>query len=188
MRIFVAGASGAIGRRLLPLLVGHRVFGMTRSRPELIRGLGAEPVVADVYDRDAVRRAVLRAQPEVVVHLLTDLAERDFKANNRIRVEGTPNLVDAAQAAKARRFVVASVAFKMPPEGAAALTRMEQLARDSGLEALIVPLDRLWGPGTWYETPESPTGFVHVDDAARRLRVAVLDGDPALRDHTAAST
>jgi nucleoside-diphosphate-sugar epimerase len=96
MRIFVAGAAGAIGRALLPLLREHEVVGMTRSRPEVVRELGAEPAVCDVYDRERLTEVVRAARPEVVVHLLTDLAARDFAANNRVRREGTRNLVDAA--------------------------------------------------------------------------------------------
>lgn len=75
MRIFVAGATGAIGRALLPLLEGHKVVGMTRSRPELVRDLGAEPLVCDVYDRERLLAVVAEARPEVAVDLLTDLVD-----------------------------------------------------------------------------------------------------------------
>src|SRR5215212_7384161 len=122
MRIFVAGATGAIGRRLLPLLLtgGHQVTAMTR-RPDRAAGLraaGADPVVADALDREAVLAAVTAARPEVVVHELTDLAAmRDFRkvdqgfaATNRLRTEGTDHLLAAARAAGARRFVAQSYA------------------------------------------------------------------------------
>ena len=122
MRIFVAGATGAIGRRLLPLLLadGHQVTAMTR-RPAKAAGLratGADPVVADALDREAVLAAVTAARPEVVVHELTDLAAmRDFRkvdqgfaATNRLRTEGTDHLLAAARAAGARRFVAQSFA------------------------------------------------------------------------------
>src|SRR5215213_3334561 len=122
MRIFVAGATGAIGRRLLPLLLtgGHQVTAMTR-RPDRAAGLraaGADPVVADALDREAVLAAVTAARPEVVVHELTDLAGmRDFRkfdegfaATNRLRTEGTDHLLAAAKAAGARRFVAQSFA------------------------------------------------------------------------------
>jgi nucleoside-diphosphate-sugar epimerase len=122
MKIFVAGASGAIGRRLIPLLAarGHEVTGMTRSRERarLLAGLGATPVVADGLDRDAVLAAVAGAAPEVVVHEMTALAtatslrrfDKVFALTNRLRTEGTDHLVHAAQVAGARRLVAQSFA------------------------------------------------------------------------------
>jgi len=122
MRIFVAGASGAIGRRLVPLLVdaGHDVVGMTRSegKRDLLRGLGATPVIADALDPDAVGQAVSEAEPEVIVHQLTAIPgspnprrlDRDFEPTNRLRTEGTDNLLSAARASGARRFVAQSFA------------------------------------------------------------------------------
>ncbi len=178
MRIFVAGASGAIGRQLLPLLAGHQVVGMTRSRPEVVRGLGAEPAVVDVYDRERLFEVVGAARPEVVVHLLTDLANRDFQANNRIRREGTRNLLRAAVAAGARRVVVESISFEVPRGGAAAVAEMERLARESGLEAIVLRFGLLWGPGTWYEKPEPEADFVHVREAAGAVRDAILGAAP----------
>jgi nucleoside-diphosphate-sugar epimerase len=104
MRIFLAGATGVIGVRLLPLLLagGHRVAGMTRSHPELVEELGAESLVCDVYDADALSAAVQGFAPELVVNELTDLPdeleqlEAARPANRRIRTEGTRNLLDAA--------------------------------------------------------------------------------------------
>ncbi len=122
MRIFVAGATGAIGRQLLPQLVaaGHEVTGMTRSpeRQDLIRSLGGRPVVADALDPDAVARAVAEAEPEAIAHELTALAgaldmrrvERNFALTNRLRTEGTDNLLAAARAMEVRRFVAQSFA------------------------------------------------------------------------------
>jgi nucleoside-diphosphate-sugar epimerase len=122
MRIFVAGATGALGRRLVPLLVerGHQVSGMTRTAGKAagLRAAGAEPVVADALDRDAVLAAVVAAHPEVVVHELTALAEmtdfrkldQGFALTNRLRTEGTDHLLTAARAAGARRFVAQSFA------------------------------------------------------------------------------
>jgi 2-alkyl-3-oxoalkanoate reductase len=122
MRIFVAGATGALGRRLVPLLVerGHQVAAMTRTAGKApgLRAAGAEPVVADALDRDAVLTAVAAARPEVVVHQLTDLAgttsfrkfDREFAATNRLRTEGTDHLVAAATAAGAGRLVAQSFA------------------------------------------------------------------------------
>lgn len=173
MRIFVAGATGAIGRELLPLLRGHEVRGMTRSRPELVRELGAEPVVCDVYKRERVFEALAAARPEVVVNLLTDLAARDFEANNRIRREGSRNLTDAAVAAGARRLVVESVAFELPPDGAAALAELERITRESGLEHEILRLGLLWGPHTWHEQDPVEPGRIHVRAAAEAVLRAV---------------
>jgi nucleoside-diphosphate-sugar epimerase len=122
-RIFLAGASGAIGRRLAPLLVagGWRVVGTTRSPEKVpaLRALGVEPVVVDVFDAAALRRVVGDLRPEVVIHQLTDLphaleASRMAEAlprNARLRDEGTRNLVAAAVAAGARRLVAQSIAF-----------------------------------------------------------------------------
>ena len=124
MRIFLAGASGAIGRRLMPLLLaaGHRVTGMTRSA-DAARKLEAAGVRAGQSSTSSMQprlqRVAIDAQPEVVVHQLTDLPQSfDEKAlaasyprNARIRVEGTRNLIAAARAAGARRFIVQSIAF-----------------------------------------------------------------------------
>lgn len=173
MRVFVAGATGVLGRELLPMLTGHVVIGMTRSRPEVVRALGAEPVVADVYDRDRVRAVVAAARPDVVVHLLTNLAARDFDANARIRRIGTRNLVDAAVAARASRLVVESISFGAPPDGMAAVAEMERIANESGLEAVVLRLARLWGPGTWHDAPEQGADFIHVQDAAQLVCDAI---------------
>jgi 2-alkyl-3-oxoalkanoate reductase len=122
MRVFVAGATGALGRRLVPLLVanGHQVTAMTRSVGKTmdLYAAGAEPVVADALDRDAVLAAVTAARPDAVVHQLTDLAgvtdlrkfDQGFAATNRLRTEGTDHLLEAARAAGAGRFVAQSFA------------------------------------------------------------------------------
>jgi nucleoside-diphosphate-sugar epimerase len=122
MRIFIAGASGAIGRRLVPLLRanGHEVVGTTRSvgKVEGLRALGSEPVVLDVLDGRAVGRAVSEARPDVVVHQATALSalsglrnlDEAFADTNRLRTEGTDNLLAAATAAGASRFVAQSFA------------------------------------------------------------------------------
>jgi nucleoside-diphosphate-sugar epimerase len=120
MKVFVAGGTGAVGARLVPLLVahGHEVTAMTRTpgKAGVIRAAGAIPVVADGLDAVAVRDAVVRAEPEVVVHEMTGLAgmtslrrfDHEFALTNRLRTEGTDNLLDAARAAGARRFVAQS--------------------------------------------------------------------------------
>jgi nucleoside-diphosphate-sugar epimerase len=120
MRVFVAGATGAIGKQLVPRLVaaGHEVHGMTRhqSKQALLDELGAVPVVADALDPDQVAEAVGKARPEVIVHQLTALAgvdmrhlERDSVPTNRLRAEGTDHLLSAGQAVGVRRFVAQSV-------------------------------------------------------------------------------
>jgi nucleoside-diphosphate-sugar epimerase len=122
MKIFVAGATGVLGRALVPKLVaaGHDVVGMTRSasKQDLVRSLGGSPVVADALDRDAVALAVASAEPEVIVHQLTALSgnfdmrhiDRFFEATNRLRTEGTDHLLAAARDVGARRFVAQSYA------------------------------------------------------------------------------
>ena len=122
MRIFVAGASGALGKQLVPRLVagGHEVVGMTRSErgAELVRGMGARAAIADALEPESVGRAVSEAGSEAIVHQLTALSgsldprhfDRDFAATNRLRTEGTDHLLAAARAAGVRRFVAQSYA------------------------------------------------------------------------------
>src|SRR5262249_20389121 len=122
MRVFVVGASGAIGTRLVPQLIarGHEVIGAFRSpgNAERVRALGAEPIVLNLLDARAVRRAVLDTKPEAIVHQATALADlRDFKhfdrsfaQTNRLRTEGTDALLAAAREAGVRRFVAQSFA------------------------------------------------------------------------------
>jgi nucleoside-diphosphate-sugar epimerase len=120
MRVFVAGASGAIGVQLVPRLVaaGHEVHGMTRhtSKQGMLQKLGAVPVVADALDPDQVAEAVARVKPEVIVHELTAIGaldtrhfDRDFALTNRLRIEGTDHLLSAAHAMGVKRFVAQSI-------------------------------------------------------------------------------
>src|SRR3979490_3342953 len=119
MRVFVAGATGAIGKQLVPRLVaaGHEVHGRTRSEAKraMLDELGAVPVVADALDPDQVAEAVGRARPDVIVHQLTALAgvarytERDAAPTSRLRTEGTDCLLSAGQAVGVRRFVAQGV-------------------------------------------------------------------------------
>ena len=170
MRIFIAGATGALGGRLVPKLVaeGHQVTGMTRSpaKAEMLRALGARPAVADALDAGAVRRAVGEASPEVVVHQLTALSgeldlrhiDRTMAATNRLRTAGTDHLLDAAREAGARRFVAQSYAGwpfartggpvkdesdPLDPDPPAALR--ETLDAIRHLEAAVTGID--WGDG-----------------------------------------
>jgi nucleoside-diphosphate-sugar epimerase len=113
--VFVAGATGVLGRRVLPLLLaeGHRVTGLTRggAGAAAVRAAGAAPVIGDVYDRDGLARLVAAAAPDLVMHQLTDLANGGSDANARMRTTGTRNLVDAAAAAGVRRIVAQSIAW-----------------------------------------------------------------------------
>ena len=175
MKIFVAGATGALGRALVPQLVdrGHEVVGMTRSasKQDLVRSLGARPVVADALDPDAVAHAVASAEPEVIVHQLTALSGpmsmRDARhpdrapaamMTNRLRTEGTDHLLAAGRAVGARRFVAQSFgAFRSldpgspaPPRAAlAAIDHLEQAvtAIEWG-EGLVLRYGGFYGPGT----------------------------------------
>jgi 2-alkyl-3-oxoalkanoate reductase len=129
MKIFIAGATGAIGSHLVAQLVarGHEVVGTTRSadRTEPLRALGAEPVIVDALDRAAVVEAVAKAEPDVVVHQLTALsgpmdlrsAKQMLAATNRLRIDGTDHLVAAARAAGVRRLVAQSNALWMARAG-----------------------------------------------------------------------
>jgi len=115
MRVFLAGATGVIGRRVVPLLRerGHSVTGFVRRDADAgwLRSLGAKAVRGDVFDADGVRRAVALAAPDVVMHQLTDLKGGNRQANSEMRVTGTRNLVDAALAAGVRRVVAQSIAW-----------------------------------------------------------------------------
>ena len=119
MRIFVAGATGAMGKQLVPRLVtaGHRVIGMTRteSKQDALSALGAEPVLADALDPEQVADVVAQAQPDVIVHQLTAIAtldlrhfDRDFALTNRLRTEGTDHLLSAGRAVGVERFIAQS--------------------------------------------------------------------------------
>jgi nucleoside-diphosphate-sugar epimerase len=200
MRVFLAGATGAIGRALLPKLLaaGHEVVGMTRSeeRAGALREAGAEPVVCDVFDVDALTAAVTAARPEVVVNELTDIPqaldprrfEEQMRGLERIRAEGYPNLVRAAQASGARRLVAQSIAFIYAPgEGAApedepvwedvpepfattlhATLAGERAVLDSGLEALVLRYGWWYGPGTAWAADGATTEMI------RRRRFPII--------------
>jgi nucleoside-diphosphate-sugar epimerase len=138
MRVFVAGATGAIGTQLVPRLVaaGHEVHGMTRteSKQAMLRELGATPVVADALDPDQVAEAVGRAQPDVIVHQLTSIGaidprhfDRSFALTNRLRIEGTDHLLSAGQASGVQRFVAQSYWGSYARTGTGLKTEEDQL-------------------------------------------------------------
>ena len=182
MRIFLAGATGVIGRRIVPLLrqAGHDVAGMTRSETNIatLRALDAEPVVCDVFDAATVCAAVTGFAPDLVMHQLTDLPDdyggvRESRgANARIRREGTRNLLAAAEAAGVDRFLVQSVAWTMPGEGGAAVAEMEQMVL--AVDGVVLRYGQYYGPGTYYPTEPPPPPRIHIDVAAART-AALLD-------------
>jgi nucleoside-diphosphate-sugar epimerase len=175
MRIFLAGASGTIGRALVPTLIehGHTVTGTTRSeaKEEALRTLGAEPVVVDVYDAAALRDAVVRSQPDLVMHQLTDLPDdiadlpRSAAANARIRDEGTANLIRAAEAAGADRFLAQSIAW-IPQAAPRSRERHESQVLAYG--GVILRYGQFYGPGTYFEVNPPDHPRIEVGDAARR--------------------
>ena len=199
MRIFVAGATGAVGKRLVPLLVsrGHEVVGTTRSPGKLdsLKAAGAEPVLLDVLDADAVATAVAAARPDVVVHQATSLStfggnlrklDEEFALTNRLRTEGTDNLLSAAKSAGVRRFVAQSFAGwpyareggpvkteddpldPNPPAPArrtfGAIRRLESsVVGAEGLEGIVLRYGGFYGPGT-----SLAAGGEHMDLVRRR--------------------
>lgn len=182
MRVFLAGASGVIGVRLVPLLTGagHLVAGMTRSpgKARLLGRLGAEPVVCDVFDAEALTSAIVAFRPDLVVHQLTDLPD-DLsqiagygRRNARVRSEGTRNLIAAASAAAARRVIAQSISWELPTEsGRAATGDHERMVLRAG--GVVVRYGQFYGPGTYYESGPPPPPRIHVDDAASQTLPAL---------------
>ena len=183
MKILIAGATGVMGRQLVPRLAdrGHDVVGMTRSesKRELVRSLGAQPAVADALDPDAVARAVAEAEPEAIVHQLTALSgsldfrriEKTFALTNRLRTEGTDNLLAAGRAVGVRHFAAQSFAGwpyvrdgvpvkgedeALDPDPAsalrtthAAIRHLEQAVTSAdGIEGVVLRYGGFYGPGT----------------------------------------
>jgi nucleoside-diphosphate-sugar epimerase len=184
---------------------GHQVTATTRqaAKTEDLRRLGADPVVVDVFDADALRATVMAAKPEIVIHQLTDLpagldpskmAEATAR-NARIRDEGTRNLVEAAKAAGAKRLIAQSIAWAYAPgpephaetdaldrgvEGSRAVSVGGVIALESNvlgaspITGIVLRYGRLYGPGTGAETAADPA--VHVDAAAYAALLAVERG------------
>ena len=209
-RIFLAGAAGAVGTRLTTLLreAGHFVIGTTRSetKADALLARGALPVVVDVFNANALSRAVAAARPDVVIHQLTDLPKDLNPAkmkeavvrNARVREEGTRNLVAAALAAGVRRLVAQSIAWAYAPgtephtesdpldadaQGDRAVTvrgviALEELTlRSPPLEGIVLRYGQLYGPGTHADVP-SASAPVHVDAAAYAALLAIERGAP----------
>jgi nucleoside-diphosphate-sugar epimerase len=205
MNIFLAGATGVIGRRLVPMLrdAGHSVTGTSRSkeRARALQVLGVRGVVADVYDAAELVRVMSDAHPDVVIHQLTDLPQSleagrpsNFEGNTRLRIEGTKSLMAAAAACGAKRVISQSIAFiyadgpgartetdplDRSPARAPTIEAVESLERQTlgvpGIDGVVLRYGRLYGPGTWYERPEGK-GSLHVDAAAHAALLAVANG------------
>jgi nucleoside-diphosphate-sugar epimerase len=202
MRVFVGGGSGVVGARLVPALVaaGHEVTALTRSpdKVDALRAAGAEPAVADSLDREAIVAAVGAARPEAVIHQLTAIPQRinprrmarDFELTNRLRTEGTDNLVAAARAAGARRFLAQSFAgWPYAREGGPVKDEDDRLDPDppgdlgplleairhleaavtaaADLEGLVLRYGPFYGPGTAL----GPGGSIFEDVRKRRVPV-----------------
>jgi nucleoside-diphosphate-sugar epimerase len=202
MRVLVAGATGVIGRPLVSQLqaCGHEVTGLTRSeeRAEALRSRGAEAIVCDVFEADRLREIVVRARPEAVIDQLTDLPavynprryEEMTVPTNRLRSEGTPSLVAAAQAAGAHRYLAQSLAFVYAPEGDwvkdedaplisgappavqkgvdAVRTLEDTVLGATGLEGVVLRYGQFYGPGTWFALDGS------LADQVRKRRFPIV--------------
>jgi nucleoside-diphosphate-sugar epimerase len=209
MKIFFAGAGGAIGRRLTPLLraAGHTVAGTTRSadKADAIARLGATPVVVDVFDAPALARAVAAEAPQAIIHQLTDLAfapgtpqyEEGLKRNARLRIEGTRNLVAAARSAGVKRMVAQSIAFFVYAPGPGARVESDALNGDPAVagtvaavkaledavlglpEGIVLRYGYFYGPGTWSQSATRMPP-VHIDAAAQAAVLALAKGRPGI--------
>ncbi len=185
MRVFLAGGSGVLGIRLIPLFVvdGHEVVAMTRSEAKvpLLSSLGAQPVVCDVYDTDRLARLVRSFAPEAVMHQVTDLPDDarrigEFaEANRRARSEGTANLLQVAHATGASQFVAQSVSWDLPGEAGKTIRDHERAVLAAG--GVVVRYGQLYGPGTYHESAKPQPPRVHVDEAARQT-VGALRAQP----------
>lgn len=199
-RIFVAGALGVIGRPLCRLLVadGWQVTGSTRSKDKKaeLESLGVRPAIIDVFDLDGLADDVAKAAPEIVIHQLTDLPDVNDPAlmaaararNNRIRIEGTRNLISASIVAGATRFIAQSIAFAyapgplpftekppLDPNASGVISLENQVLNNAAFTGIVLRYGRLYGPGTWAATPPKD-GSLHIDEAADAARLAVTTG------------
>ena len=210
-RIFLAGASGAIGRQLAPLLIadGWQVVGTTRSadKAPLLRKMGVEPVVVDVFDAVTLRSVMSEFKPAVVIHQLTDLphaleASKMTEAlvrNARLRDAGTRNLIEAALLAGARRLIAQSISFiyadgplphreedpflaeTHPVYGETVLgvASLERQVLNAPLDGIVLRYGLIYGPGTGFDAPIAP-GSVHVSAAAKAAQLAITSAAPGI--------
>ena len=177
VRVFLAGASGVIGQRLIPRLVeaGHVVGGLTRSssKTELLRHLGAEPILCDVFDREALVQAVRDFKPDVVLNELTDLPDdvaqiSEFTGlNARIRTEGNGNLIEATRRSGSPKILAQSVAWQLPDgPDAHAVAELERSVLAEG--GVVLRYGQFYGPGTYNEQKLPNEPRVQIDRAAER--------------------
>ena len=214
MRIFVAGASGALGRPLVKRLLekGHEVVGLTSKRPEVVQELGATPAVANAFDPEGLKAEVVKASPELIVHALTRIPHTAYltpgrlKINDRLRVEGTKNLLEAARAAGTPRMIAESITFAFrgrSEDNMRPLERMGSFQRSveavKSLESQVLEFEGVvlrfaffYGSGTAMadEIPKAikrrmlrivgpGTGWwslIHIDDAAEGVVCAIEKG------------
>ena len=192
MRIFLAGATGVIGVRLIPLMLaeGHVVAAMTRT-PEKMDGLraaGVIPVLCDLFDPKSLTAAVKDFRPDVIAHQVTDLPDEIGKlskflaATDRVRSEGTRNLLAAAQAVNASGFIAQSIAW----DGGPVIEAHENAVLSAG--GTVLRYGRFYGPGTYYENELPPAPRLHIDAVARHTMpffagprgiFTITDDDPA---------
>jgi nucleoside-diphosphate-sugar epimerase len=183
MKIFLAGATGVLGLRLIPLLVqaGHEVGAMTRSpgKSASLERLGAEPIVCDVFDRAALVQAVRDFKPDVVLNELTDLPDdvtqisAHAERNARIRTEGNQNLIEAARQSGSPKILAQSVAWQLPdgPDALAVADLERSVLAENGV---VLSYGQFYGPGTYNEQQRPDEPRVHIDRAAERT-VEALD-------------
>ena len=177
MRVFLAGASGVIGQRLIPRLVeaGHVVGGMTRSpaKAEELARLGAEPIVRDVFDREGLIEAVRAFGPDVIVNQLTDLPDDVTRIsefadlNARIRTEGSQNLIEAARQSGSPKLLAQSVAWQLP-DGPDALAVAELERAVLAEDGVVLSYGQFYGPDTYNQDEPPAEPRVHIDRAAER--------------------
>ncbi len=212
MNVFLAGATGVIGRRLCVLLrrAGHDVTGTTRSEinAAALKTLGVRAAIVDVFDAKMLLKAMAAAQPDAVIHQLTDLPDvidpaglpAMRAANARLRREGTRNLMNACEVLEVRRVIAQSIAWIYAPgmkpyresdpldesgqgtdretlNGVLALE--DAVIQSPGIDGLVLRYGRLYGPGTWTETPKG-TAPLHVDAAAQAAFLALTRGNAGI--------
>src|SRR5262245_36575928 len=190
-RVFLAGASGVIGQRLIPRLVqaGYVVGGMTRStsKTALLLQLGAKPILCDVFDREALLQTVCDFKPHVVLNELTDLPDdvtqisKFADLNARIRTEGNRNLIEAARRCGSPKILAQSLAWQLPdgPDALAGADLERSVLAEGGV---VLRYGQFYGPGTYHEQQPPGEPRVHIDRAAERTLEA-LDASTGVCRH-----
>ena len=193
MRIFLAGAAGAVGRSLVPMLIeaGHDVVGTTRSAAKLeaLASAGAEPVVMDGLDEGSVQRAVLDARPDVVIHQLTALSgsintrkfDEEFALTNQLRTVGTDHLLAAARSAGVRRFLVQSFTGWTNRRSGSAIKDARGVSGHRHLEETVGSATDLEGLCLRYGVGLAPKGLLLDGSGGRRGGRGLVIVDDAAR-------